>query len=185
MSKAPVLLVIDAQEGFSDSDYWGSGVNPKALENIKALVEAWREKGLPIVVVKHNSKDPDSPLFPGNGGNRLVDFIHDKGYPVIQKSVNSAFYGTPDLRLLLDRHNHRQLVICGITTNFCCETTARMAGNLGFQTNFVIDATDAFDLVSKDGSVIPGAEVMRMTAANLDGEFASVLTTAEQLAQIS
>jgi hypothetical protein len=60
-----------------------------------------------------------------------------------------------------------------------------MAGNLGFQTNFVIDATDAFDLVSKDGSVIPGAEVMKMTAANLDGEFASVLTTAEQLAQIS
>ena len=185
MSKTPVLLVIDTQEGFSDSDLCGGGANAKALENIKALVDAWQDKDPPIVVAQHNSKNPDSPLFPGNSGNRLVDFLHDRGHPVIQKSVNSAFYGTPDLRLLLDRHNHRELVICGITTNFCCETTARMAGNLGFQTNFVIDATDAFDLVTKDGSVIPGAEVMRMTAANIDGEFASVLTTSEQLAQIS
>lgn len=100
---------------------------------------------------------------------------------MIQKSVNSAFYGTPDLHLWLTKRNFRNVVICGITTNRCCETTARMAGNLGYNTSFVIDATDAFDLVHKDGSVTTAAEVMRMTAANLDGEFATVMTTSEAL----
>ncbi len=102
---------------------------------------------------------------------------------VIQKSVNSAFYGTPDLHLWLAKRNFRNLVICGITTNRCCETTARMAGNLGYNTTFVIDATDAFDVAHADGRVTAASEVMRMTAANLDGEFATVLSTDEVLAR--
>jgi hypothetical protein len=56
-----------------------------------------------------------------------------------------------------------------------------MAGNMGYQTNFVLDATDAFDLVGPDGQAIPGSQVMAMTAANLDGEFANVVTTQKQL----
>lgn len=181
MASNPVLVVIDAQKGFADSEYWGSGANPSALTNIQKLVRRWQELDFPIVIVKHNSKSPDSPLFPGNTGNQLVDFLSSAGEVTIQKSVNSAFYGTPDLRLWLDKRNFRQLVICGITTNFCCETTARMAGNLGYQTNFVLDATDAFELVGPDGQAIPGSQVMAMTAANLDGEFANVVTTQKQL----
>ena len=100
---------------------------------------------------------------------------------VIQKSVNSAFYGTPDLHLWLTKRNFRNLVICGITTNYCCETTARMAGNLGYKVQFVLDATTAFPVKSMDGSVISGEDVMRMTAANLNGEFAQVLSTSDLL----
>ena len=185
MSSDPVLLVVDAQQGFADVEYWGKGANPEALANIEKLVLAWRAKGFPVVVVKHNSKNPDSPLFPGNSGNKLVDLLDGPVHTTIQKSVNSAFYGTPDLQLWLHKRNIKKLVICGITTNFCCETTARMAGNLGFQTNFVIDATDAFDIKAIDGSVISGADVMRGTAANLNGEFARVLSTSEQLAELS
>lgn len=103
---------------------------------------------------------------------------------MIQKSINSAFYGTPDLMLFMHKRNFKKLVICGITTNFCCETTARMAGNLGFETTFVIDATDAFDQKDLNGDVITGADVMRMTAANLNGEFAEVLSTKDVLATL-
>jgi nicotinamidase-related amidase len=131
--------------------------------------------------VKHNSKHPDSPLFSGSPGNELEPFLDGPRDVVIQKSVNSAFYGTPDLHLWLAKRNFRNLVIRGITTNKCCETTARMAGNLGYNTSFVIDATDAFDLNHADGAVTLAPEVMRMTAANLDREFATVMTTQQAL----
>jgi nicotinamidase-related amidase len=69
-------------------------------------------------------------------------------------------------------------VICGITTNQCCETTARMAGNLGYRTLFAVDATHAFDRRDLNGGVIPADEIVRVTAANLEGEFATVVPTA-------
>lgn len=181
MPQDRVLVVVDVQVGFRDRDYWGPNGNPSALVNISALVSFWRENNLPIVFVKHNSKNPDSPLFSGNPGNQIEPELDGSRDVVIQKSVNSAFYGTPDLHLWLAKRNFRNLVICGITTNRCCETTARMAGNLGYQTIFAIDATDAFDLTHQDGSITRASEVMRMTAANLDGEFATVLTTREIL----
>lgn len=180
----PLLLVIDAQQGFREADYWGSSANPKALSNIETLVSAFRSKGLPIAVVKHNSKNPNSPLHSGNKGNQLEPFLDGVREVVIQKSVNSAFYGSPDLQHWLTDRGHRRLIICGITTNFCCETTARMAGNLGYEVDFVLDATDAFDAVSPSGERISGSEVMKMTATNLNGEFARVLNTEELLAEL-
>ena len=70
----------------------------------------------------------------------------------------------------------------GIQTNFCCETTARMAGNLGYDTLFVLDATHTFDLEDLDGNIIAADELARVTAANLDGEFAQVVMTDDLLA---
>jgi nicotinamidase-related amidase len=180
VSADPVLIVIDVQQGFRDP-LWGANGNPEALANISSLVSHWRSKKLPVVVVKHNSKHPDSPLFSGSPGNELEPFLDGPRDAVIQKSVNSAFYGTPDLHLWLAKRNFRNIVICGITSNKCCETTARMAGNLGYKTSFVIDATDAFDLTHADGAVTPATEVIRMTAANLDREFATVMTTQQAL----
>lgn len=177
MPADPVLLVIDVQQGFRDSTYWGSNANPEALDNIEKLVSHWRSKNLPVVIVKHNSANPDSPLSASSQGNQLEPFLEGVREVLIQKSVNSAFYGTPDLHLWLTQRNFRNLVICGITTNFCCETTARMASNLGYNAQFVINATDAFDLKSSDGEIFSAATVMQMTAANLDAEFAEVITT--------
>lgn len=131
--------------------------------------------------MKHNSKNPESPLNPSNPGNALEGFLEGARDVVIQKAVNSAFYGTPDLHLWLTKRNFRKIVICGITTNYCCETTARMAGNLGYQTQFVLDATTAFPVKDRSGVEISGQEVMRMTAANLHPEFAQVVSTQEPL----
>lgn len=179
MAKTPVLLVIDAQVGFRDEAFWGKPANPKYLENIESLVSHWRSKSWPIVIVKHNSLIPESPLNLSSKGNELEPSLAGVRDLVIQKSVNSAFYGTPDLQLWLTKRNFRELVICGVTTNFCCETTARMAGNLGYKVTFAIDATTAFDLATKSGEPISGELVMKMTAANLDGKFATVSSTAE------
>ena len=68
-------------------------------------------------------------------------------------------------------------MICGITTNHCCETTARLAGNLGYDTFFVIDATHTFDRTALNGTTVPAATISAMTATNLHEEFATVITT--------
>lgn len=172
------LIVIDVQRGFEDPA-WGRRDNPACEGNIAALIEAWRGAGRPIVVVRHDSTEPGSPLRPGQPGNDLRPGI--EGDVVVTKHVNSAFYGTPDLQAWLDDRGIRRLTMCGVTTNHCCETTARMAGNLGYDVTFVIDATHTFDRTAPDGSLIPAEELSRVTAANLDGEFATVASTTDLL----
>ena len=185
MTKTPVLLVVDAQQGFRDADYWGLSANPDVYTNIELLVAEHRSMNWPVVIVKHNSQNPDSPLNRSGSGNDLEPFLEGPRDLVIQKTVNSAFYGTPDLHYWLTKMNYRKLVICGITTNFCCETTARMAGNLGYEVEFIIDATTAFDKVGPTGERISGQDLMKATATNLHGEFGNVLTTKDYLAKLT
>ncbi len=180
MSQPPVLLVIDVQKGFRDQKSWGLSANQDVYSNIESLVNLWQTRGWPLVVVKHNSKNPKSTLALSHPGNALEPFLDGLGDVLIEKSVNSAFYGSPDLHEWLSERGHQSLVICGITTNHCCETTARMAGNLGYSVEFAIDATTAFPLTMGE-KVIPGETVMEMTAANLNGEFARVTQTSELL----
>jgi isochorismate hydrolase len=99
---------------------------------------------------------------------------------LVTKSVNSAFYGTPDLNQWLKSSDIHQIVIIGIQTNMCCETTARMAGNLGYDVIFVPDAMHTFDATGPDGVVISADAITRATVASLfDGEFAKIASTEE------
>jgi nicotinamidase-related amidase len=102
----------------------------------------------------------------------------------VRKSVNSSFHGTPDLNTWLSAHGNRQIVITGITTNHCCETTARVGGNLGFDVLFAIDATHTFDRTGPDGRRYQAEQLAAVTAANLHDEFATVTTTAALLTAI-
>lgn len=172
------LVVIDVQRGFADPSWGRRDVDP-AEDNVAALVAAWRERGEPIVYVRHDSVTHGSPLQPGTEGNDLHPVLAGEPDLLVAKSVNSAFYGDPDLHAWLQRRGVDAVTICGITTNHCCETTTRMAGNLGYEVRFVLDATAAFDLVALDGHTIPAEEVKRVTAANLHGEFAQVVATAD------
>ncbi|HEX3319045.1 MAG TPA: isochorismatase family protein, partial [Solirubrobacteraceae bacterium] len=81
----------------------------------------------------------------GLPGNAFKDVVSGEPDLLVTKTVNSAFLGTPDLNAWLREQDIDEVVVCGITTNQCCETTARMAGNLGFRTLFALDATHAFD----------------------------------------
>jgi nicotinamidase-related amidase len=177
------LVVVDAQQGFDDPA-WGTRNNPECDANIAALARAWHETGRPVVHVRHDSTNPASPLHPGAPGNRLKDYLVDAGDPdlLVTKSVNSSFHGSPDLHAWLTERGVPGIVVCGITTNHCCETTARVGGNLGHDVLFAIDATHTFDRTGPDGDTLTADELTRATATNLHGEFATVVRTRDLLA---
>lgn len=177
------LLAIDMQQGF-DQPRWGRRNNPLLEERVSELLAAWRASGRPVVHVRHMSTDPDSPLRPGQAGNEFKARTAPRlGEAVIEKRVNSAFIGTS---LLTDLHRDgcQALTIVGLTTNHCVSTTARMAGNLGFATRVVSDATATFDRTGPDGTTYRAEEVHAMALSDLHGEFATVLDTAAVLAAL-
>ena len=173
------LVVIDVQRGFDDEEYWGQRNNPACEDNIVRLIDAWREKGWPIVFVKHNSATPTSPLARGSAGNDLKSMIVGVPDLLVEKQVHSAFYGEPDLRAWLDGHGILGVAITGIQTNMCCETTARMASDLGYRLQFVEDATYTFDVTDSTGVVFAAEDIARYTALTIAADFGRVVTTSE------
>ena len=185
------LVVVDVQQGFDDPS-WGPTANrPGAEENVARLIAAWERAGQPIVVVRHDSRKPGSPLAPGQPGNELKPEAAVAAPALrIAKSVNSAFYGEPSLDAWLRREGIGEIVVCGIQTNMCVETTARMGGNLGYAVTVPLDATRTFDLETTlpDGSAVRlrAEELVRATAVNLAaGGFARVVSTDEAIAALS
>jgi nicotinamidase-related amidase len=178
------LVVVDVQKAFDDPAYWGPRNNPACEENISALIEAWREHREPVVFVRHDSRKQGSPLRPGEPGNDLKDVVSGEPDLLVTKDVNSAFHGNPDLAGWLRENGVGGIVVCGIQTNMCCETTARVGANLGFEMRFAIDATHTFDLRDREGRTIAADELARVTGANLEPEFGRVLTAAEAIAEL-
>ncbi len=179
------LLLIDIQQGFDDHAYWGPRNNPDAERNAARLLAFWREAGLPVVHIQHQSVEPDSPLRPDRPGVAIQEIVQPlPDEPVFPKSVNSAFIGT-GLEEHLRQHDIDAVVICGLTTNHCVDTTTRMAGNLGFQTRLVEDACATFDRVGPDGHVWPAETIHAVSLANLQGEFATIVTTDDVLQAMS
>ncbi|MFF2793003.1 cysteine hydrolase family protein [Streptomyces sp. NPDC058049] len=179
------LLVIDVQKGFDEESFWGPRNNPAAEDNIAALMDAWQAAGRPVVLVRHASVQPGSVLAADHPGHAFKDLVEKRsqGTLVITKTVNSAFYGTPDLDDWLKARGIGQLVLVGIQTNMCVETTARMAGNLGYDVLVPLDATHTFDLAGPGGLALTADELATATAVSLHGGgFARVVTTADLLA---
>ncbi|MEU7550779.1 cysteine hydrolase family protein [Streptomyces sp. NPDC044571] len=180
------LLVIDVQKGFDDASFWGPRNNPAAEANIAALMDAWQQSGRPVVLVRHTSRVPGSVLGAGEPGHAFKDFVAQRQGGealLVTKTVNSSFYGTPDLGAWLTAQGIGQLVVTGIQTNMCVETTARMAGNLGYDVLLPLDATHTFDLEGPDGLSLTADQLATATAVNLQGGgFARVVTTAQLLA---
>jgi len=174
------LLIIDVQETF-DEPRWGRRNNPGAEANVARLLDAWRAAGRPVFHVRHLNLTPGSSFHPDAPGSRIKALVRPLyGEPLIEKTVNSAFIGT-DLEERLRRARVTAVVITGLTTNHCVETTARMAGNLGFDTYFVSDATATFDRVGPDGVRHAAEDIQAMTLSNLNEEFATIVTTNEAL----
>jgi nicotinamidase-related amidase len=171
------LILIDIQQGFDMPGYWGERNNPGAEGQAAELLNAWRKSGRPLFHVRHLSKNPQSPLAPGQPGSEIKPEVRPlPGEPVIEKSVNSAFIGT-DLEARLRRAGITHLVVAGLTTMHCVSTTVRMAGNLGFDTVLAADACAAYSQTGYDGKRYD-AETMHTTAlASLHGEFAEVADT--------
>ncbi len=174
----PALILMDIQKAFDNIAYWGGQRNNENAEASAAeLLKIWREKKLPVVHIKHCSTNPNSPLNETNEGNEFKDLVAPiDGEPIIKKNVSSAFIGT-DLKDRLDRAKISKLVIVGLTTDHCVSTTTRMAGNFGYDTFVVSDATATFNNKGLNGQNY-SAELMHETSlASLNEEFAMVVTT--------
>jgi nicotinamidase-related amidase len=179
------LIVVDVQRAFDQWEAVGKRRNnPHAVARIVDLLTAFRERAAPIFHIRHQGTSPNSSFLPDGTGFAVKDEAREiAGEPVIVKRVNSAFIGT-DLETRLRAADIGTLVICGATTNHCVETTTRMAGNLGFDARLVRDATWTFDRIGPDGDAHSAEDIHAMTLANLNGEFARIVSTAEAIAAL-
>ena len=168
-----------------DHPSWGERNNLRAEANIAALLAAWRTTHRPIYHVRHDSTEAGSHYRPGQPGNEFKpEAMPLAGEMVIAKRTNSAFIGT-NLESRLREAGVETLIVTGVITNNSVEATVRMAGNLGFETFVVEDACFTFGRKDWVGTWRTADEVHAMSLANLSGEYASVVKTADVLAALT
>jgi nicotinamidase-related amidase len=177
------LLIIDVQKAIDDPVWSKEGPrnNRLAERNIARLLEGWRRSGRPIFHIRHDSLKPASPYRPDQPGNAFKPEAEPADEePVIAKSTNNAFINT-DLEAHLRGARIDTLVFAGVITNNSVEATVRMAGNLGFTTYLVDDATFTFARRDYRGVLRSAEDVHAMSLANMDGEYCKVVGTDEVL----
>ena len=183
------LLLIDVQKGVHVLDHWGGPTgrmnNPACLDNLHALLGGFRGAGRHIAFTRHDSIEPGSPLkLALPTGAQLPGLEPAPGDIVVEKHVNSGFIGT-DLDIRLRRAGILRLVIAGYFTNFCVETTTRMAGNMGYDVYLAHDACATTNRVTLDGVDHDPELVHALSVANLHGEFCTALSTARLIGLLS
>jgi nicotinamidase-related amidase len=179
-NEIPTLVIIDMQQGMAMPSA-GSRNNPNAERNIAALLAAWRKADATLVHVRHISRTVGSPFWPGQPGVEFQELLAPlPSEHVVEKNVPDALISTGLERWLRVR-SITKLVIVGVSTNNSVEATARTAGNLGFETRVVSDATFAFEKVDYSGIKRTAEEVHAMALANLDGEYATIISTEHML----
>ncbi len=179
------LLVIDAQDSFKVDPKWERRNNRQFERNVAALIDAYRAAGLPVFYFLHTDADPgferDSPHL------RLMDFITvNPDEPVLLKDTRNAFTSTT-LQTQLLALGVRRIAITGIQMEQCCETTARVAADLGYAVDFVIDGTMTFPIRNWD---VPGEElgveaIEERTIYALRRRFARIVETATLVRELS
>ncbi|HEX3782274.1 MAG TPA: isochorismatase family protein [Pseudonocardiaceae bacterium] len=171
------LIVIDVQESFRQRPDWAEVSDPDIAERVGRLVDAARAGGDAVIWVLHTEPGSDTVFDPVNGHVRLIDGLKPQdGEPVLRKTAHNAFT-TTNLQQILTRAGIGELVICGIRTEQCCETTARVGSDLGYQVTFVIDATATQPITQHaTGEVLGVADIMARTEYVLAGRFATVTT---------
>ncbi len=183
------LLLIDVQVGVDVLSHWGGPTgrrnNPDAENKMLQLLAAWRVAKLQVAFTRHDSREAASPLkFSLPTGAQKPGFEPVAGEIVVEKDVNSGFIGT-DLEIQLRRAKISRLAIVGFFTNFCVETTTRMAGNLGFDTYLVEDCCSTSNRVGPDGVDRDPELVHAMTVANLHGEFCTAIKFSDALGLVT
>lgn len=178
MTKA--LLVIDMQESFCQRESWQRVSTPDIVAKTAGLVGIARGAGDVVVWVLHTEPGSDTPFDPVSGHVRLMDGLEpEPGEPVLTKTSRNAFT-TANLQQILTEQGIRELVICGIQTEQCCETTVRVGADLGFDVTYVTEATATFPIPHRSGAGELGVEeIIERTEYALAGRFATISTIAE------
>ncbi|MCO7518336.1 MULTISPECIES: cysteine hydrolase family protein [unclassified Pseudomonas] len=175
------LLIIDMQNGINHPRL-GPRNNPEAELRMGELLAAWRHSERPVIHVRHMSRDPQSVFWPGQSGCQFQRaFTPLASEALFEKHVPDALCDS-GLAHWLHQRAIRQLVIVGVITNNSVESTARSAGNLGFDTVVVADACYTFDQRDLQGRLWPAQDVHALALSNLAMDYARILDSAEVLA---
>jgi nicotinamidase-related amidase len=179
-SSDTALLVIDAQESFRQRpDDWAATANPAVLDNIALLVDHARTVGDPVVWITHSEPGTGGVFDPALGFVRVIgELAPAADEAAVTKTTINAFAST-DLQERLQGAGIRRVVICGIRTEQCCETTARVAADLGFEVEFVTDATTTSAIPTHGAlAAVSGDDIMRRTESILSARgFATITDT--------
>ena len=181
------LLVIDVQESFRRRPYFSDTGLSAYLAAQNALIRAAQASGTPIVRIFHvDGPDvPDNAFALASGAVRPLDGLADfEAAATFQKSRHSALVGT-GLEVWLNQNGIQRLVVSGIRTEQCCETTTRHASDLGYTVDFVPEATLTFDMVQPDGRPLSAADIQSRTATVLKDRFAHICGVAEAVERLS
>ena len=174
------LIIIDVQKGLDDPHY-GQRSNPDAEQNMKLVIQAWRNSSRPVIHIQHLSTNPASKLRPELPGCEIKEEVKPlNGERIFQKEAHSAFVGT-GLSDYLHKNRFDQLVLMGLTIEHCVSSTARTAHDLGFTTYVVADATAAFGVHDYEGNYIDADTMHKASLASLHEEFVQVVSTKKLL----
>ncbi|MEV4417183.1 isochorismatase family protein [Catellatospora sp. NPDC049609] len=174
------LVVIDVQESFRRLPDWHLASQPDIVGQVNRLVDLARAQDDLVVWVLGARAGSGTVFDPALGHVRLMDGLDPAAdEPVLVKSAHNAFT-TTNLHQLLTRRGVRELTVCGIKTEQCCETTTRVAADLGFDVTFAIDATATCPIPDPSGGPSLGvADIIERTRYALSGRFATVRTVGE------
>ena len=179
------LIVIDIQESFRQRPNWQVVSNPRVADRAAQLVDSARARGDLVVWVLHAEPGTGGAFDPVNGHVRLIPPLEPRdAEPVLTKTAHNAFT-TTRLQQLLTQHGVTELIVCGIRTEQCCETTARVASDLGYRVTFVTEATATQPIPHRDAPAdqtvaelladprtLPASAVIERTEYALAGRFA-------------
>ena len=177
------LLLIDVQESFRQRPYWVEAAAQPFLTACNALVAGCLARRIPVVRVLHSDgpAEATNPFAIESGHVRpldgLVEFAHAAQFV---KHRHSALVGT-GLSVWLHQHQIHRLIVAGIRTEQCCETTTRHASDEGWQADFCAEATLTFDMQHLDGRQLAASDIMARTTAVLSGRFATICTVTQAL----
>lgn len=190
------LIVIDVQESFRQDGLWPTISNSGIADDVARLVDGVRARGDLVIWVLHAEAGSDTPFDPASGHVRLIEPLASRaGEPVLTKTSHNAFT-TTNLQQLLVARGITDLVICGIRTEQCCETTARVGSDLGYNVTFVTEATATSPIAHPgapedqtveellgDPRTLPARAVIERTEYALAGRFATIATIADVVGQ--
>lgn len=172
MSDTPAVLVIDVQQSFLHAPYWREDDVPLFREKLLKLLDAAKARGWPIVRILH--EDDDAHFTAASGLVRPLDWVPEAHDVVFRKRVHNAFTDT-GLQAWLRERGIGRVIVSGIRSEQCCETTTRVASDLGFAVDYVTDATLTFPMVhAGSGRRYDVEEIKQRTELVLDGRFARI-----------
>lgn len=184
MNNDTALLLIDIQDSFKMNGRWERRGNPDFEANVASLLDAWRGAGLPLFFILHT--DPDRGFRPGDPEFQTMDFLgRREDEPLLVKNTRNSFTST-NLKERLDAMGIKRLVMTGIQTEQCVETTTRLAADFGYEVDFVTDATQTFPIANTEtGEELSTAAIFERTEYALRGRFARIVRTRELLAEVT